>query len=107
MKEINIIVKLYQSKKDHEIKTMKETILETGKTIAIGIYNVLFAFLKVRDDVIVFDSNSGTNYTGNPRAIYEKLVEGYSKHDAYVSTVLTMKERYPDATYWASFVLLD
>ena len=38
---------------------------------------------------------------------YEKLVEGYSKHDAYISTVLTMKERYPDANYWASFVLLE
>lgn len=38
---------------------------------------------------------------------YEKLVNGYSVHDAYSSTVLMMKEKYQDANYYASFVLLD
>ena len=38
---------------------------------------------------------------------YEKLVKGYSKHDAYTYAIHLMKEKYQDANYWASFVLLD
>ena len=38
---------------------------------------------------------------------YEKLVKGQSKHEAYTYATHTMKEKYQDANYWASFVLLD
>ncbi len=38
---------------------------------------------------------------------YEKLVKGYSKHEAYAYATHTMKEKFQDANYWASFVLLD
>ncbi|MBR4198652.1 MAG: CHAT domain-containing protein [Bacteroidales bacterium] len=41
------------------------------------------------------------------KIFYEKLANGNSKHEAYISTVLAMKEKYQDANYWASFILLD
>lgn len=62
-----------------------------------GVSSILMSLWKI-DDRATFEYMS---------LFYEKLVEGYSKHDAYISTVLTMKERYPDANYWASFVLLE
>jgi CHAT domain-containing protein len=62
-----------------------------------GVSSILMSLWKI-DDRATFEYMS---------LFYEKLVEGYSKHDAYISTVLTMKERYPDANYWASFILLD
>ena len=62
-----------------------------------GVSSILMSLWKI-DDRATFEYMS---------LFYEKLVEGYSKHEAYISTMLTMKEKYPDANYWASFVLLD
>ncbi|MBQ9119626.1 MAG: CDP-glycerol glycerophosphotransferase family protein [Lachnospiraceae bacterium] len=45
------------------------------KKIILLYYRILTVLLPVRKDVIVFQSNLGRNYTGNPRAIYEKFVE--------------------------------
>lgn len=38
-------------------------------------YRVCLRLFSVRKDVIIFESNAGRNYTGNPRAIYEMMVE--------------------------------
>lgn len=38
---------------------------------------------------------------------YEKLVKGYSKHEAYTYATHTMKEKNQDANNWASIVLLN
>lgn len=45
------------------------------KKIAIWIYHVWATVLPVQNKTIVFESNLGKNYTGNPRAIYEYMVE--------------------------------
>ena len=38
-------------------------------------YRICLRLFSVRKDVIIFESNAGRNYTGNPRAIYEMMVE--------------------------------
>lgn len=45
------------------------------KNAVILFYKVLTKVLPVRKNVIVFCSNLGRNYTGNPRFIYENMVE--------------------------------
>ena len=41
----------------------------------LAVYRLLTLVLPVREKVIVFQSNLGRNYTGSPRAVYEKMVE--------------------------------
>ena len=38
------------------------------------IYRCMVKLLKVKKDIILFESNLGRNYTGNPRAVYEEMV---------------------------------
>lgn len=45
------------------------------KKIMVGLYHTAFPLLKVQKDVVVFDSSIGLNYTGSPRAVYERMVE--------------------------------
>lgn len=40
-----------------------------------GWYRICRVLFSVRKDVIIFESNAGRSYTGNPRAVYEMLVE--------------------------------
>lgn len=44
------------------------------KKIVIGIYHI-FLKLGIQDDLIFFESSVGRNYTGNPKYIYEKIIE--------------------------------
>lgn len=37
-------------------------------------YRLCLALFPVNKNVIVFESNAGRNYTGNPRYIYEEMV---------------------------------
>lgn len=41
----------------------------------VSIYRGMVKVLPVSKDVILFESNLGRNYTGNPKAIYERMVE--------------------------------
>ena len=95
----------------HNVNLVVLSACETGvgDDLFDGIFGLQRAFKKAGVSSILMslwqiDDKATSEYMS---LFYEKLVEGYSKHDAYVSTVLTMKEKYPDATYWASFVLLD
>lgn len=45
------------------------------KKIMIGLYRCAYPVLIVHKKVVVFDSSIGLNYTGSPRAIYERMVE--------------------------------
>lgn len=38
---------------------------------------------------------------------YKNFSEGSTVHDAYTSTIIEMKQKYPDPYYWAAFILLD
>lgn len=54
---------------------MKDLIKRTGKQVLLLIYKIMRTVLPVKEDVILFESNVGRNYTGNPKAIYEYMVE--------------------------------
>jgi len=95
----------------HNVNLVVLSACETGlgDDLFDGIFGLQRAFKKAGVSSILMslwqiDDKVTSEYMS---LFYEKLVEGYSKHDAYISTVLTMKEKYPDANYWASFVLLD
>lgn len=95
----------------HNVGLVVLSACETGlgDNLFDGIFGLQRALKKAGTGAILMslwqiDDKVTSEYMG---LFYEKLVEGYSKHDAYISTVLTMKDRYPDANYWASFVLLD
>lgn len=54
---------------------MKKQIKKAAKTIMLFGYKIMTKLLPVQKDVIVFNSSMGRNYTGNPRYIYEYMVE--------------------------------
>lgn len=95
----------------HNVSLVVLSACETGlgDDLFDGIFGLQRAFKKAGVSSILMslwqiDDRATSEYMS---LFYENLIEGSSKHDAYIRTVLTMKERYPDANYWASFVLLD
>lgn len=53
---------------------MKKKIRTMIKGITIMLYRCMVKILPVKKNIILFESNLGRNYTGNPRAIYEEIV---------------------------------
>lgn len=53
---------------------MKSSIRNLIKRITIALYKLMVKILPVQENVILFESNLGRNYTGNPRAVYEEMV---------------------------------
>lgn len=45
------------------------------KGLVLGIYYLVTKLFPVDRNIVVFESNIGRNYSGNPKAIYEKMVE--------------------------------
>lgn len=95
----------------HNVNLVVLSACETGlgDNLFDGIFGLQRAFKKAGVSSILMslwqiDDKATSEYMS---LFYEKLVGGSSIHDAYMSTVLSMKEKYPDANYWASFVLLD
>ena len=95
----------------HNVNLVVLSACETGlgDNLFDGIFGLQRAFKKAGVSSILMslwkiDDRATSEYMS---LFYEKLVGGCSIHDAYISTVLSMKEKYPDANYWASFVLLD
>ena len=54
---------------------MKKAAVKLAKKAGISLYHSFGRLLPVRNNLIVFDSNSGGGYAGNPRAVYERMVE--------------------------------
>ena len=50
------------------------TIKEIIRDLAIAAYKIGSIFIPVKDNVILFESSNGRNYTGNPKYIYEEMV---------------------------------
>ncbi len=44
------------------------------KQLVIAFYKVLTKVLPINHKIILFESNMGRNYTGNPKAIYEEMI---------------------------------
>lgn len=53
---------------------MKEKIKNSIRKMALRCYFIMTKVLPVSKNVIVFESNVGRNYTGNPRYIYEYML---------------------------------
>ncbi len=53
---------------------MKKLIKKAMKLPVLLLYHIVILFHKVDKKVILFESNLGRNYSGNPRFIYEELV---------------------------------
>ncbi len=95
----------------HNVDLVVLSACETGlgDNLFDGIFGLQRAFKKAGVKSILMslwqvDDKATSEYM---TFFYEKLINGYSTHDAYISTVLMMKEKYQNANYWASFVLLD
>lgn len=56
------------------IKKCKKRIKKAGKRFVMLLYRIETRIIPVNKKIIVFESNMGRNYTGNPKAIYEELV---------------------------------
>lgn len=59
-----------KKKVKHALKLVKKI----GRKIIIRIYRIETKIIPVQKNMIVFESNMGRNYTGNPRCIYEEMV---------------------------------
>ncbi len=57
------------------MKQLKHYIKKIMKCFVMILYRVETIVLKVNPKVIVFESNLGRNYTGNPKCIYEEMVK--------------------------------
>ena len=53
---------------------LKEALKNGIKSIILFGYHIGIKILPVDPNILLFESNLGRNYTGNPRAIYEELV---------------------------------
>lgn len=56
------------------IKKFKKKAKKKLKSVVIKAYKLCAIILPVNKNIIMFESNLGRNYTGNPRAIYEEMV---------------------------------
>ena len=95
----------------HNVSLVVLSACETGlgDDLLDGIFGLQRAFKKAGAGSILMslwkiDDKATSEFMG---MFYEKLLKGYSKHEAYIYATHTMKEKYQDANYWASFVLLD
>lgn len=63
-----------------EMGYMKQLIKTLVKAGMLLIYHLFIVLVRVKKDIIVFESSIGRNYSGNPRAIYEEIVrQGFDK----------------------------
>ncbi len=53
----------------------KKMIKRFGKKAVMLLYRVESSILPINKNIIIFESNMGRNYTGNPKAIYEEMVK--------------------------------
>lgn len=56
------------------IITLNKSIKKIIKNIIIKLYHLELKILPLQKDIVVFESNMGRNYTGNPKCIYEEMV---------------------------------
>lgn len=57
-----------------QIKASLKQIQKLAKWVILKLYRLEVKLLPLQKDIIVFESNMGRNYTGNPKCIYEEMV---------------------------------
>ncbi|MGF7143733.1 CDP-glycerol glycerophosphotransferase [Anaerotaenia torta] len=58
----------------NRFKKQKQKVKKRLKSLVLGVYRLGVRCLPLNKRIILFESNLGRNYTGNPRAIYEEMV---------------------------------
>ncbi|WP_067089020.1 CDP-glycerol glycerophosphotransferase family protein [Methanobrevibacter curvatus] len=56
------------------MSSLKKIIINTIKPILIALYQLVFHLLSTNKKVIIFESSTGRNYTGNPKYVYEYIL---------------------------------
>jgi CDP-glycerol glycerophosphotransferase len=56
------------------MKNIKKFLKKIAKVPILSVYRIFILFHKVDKRIILFESNLGRNYSGNPRFIYEEMV---------------------------------
>lgn len=75
---------------------MKSRIRKIAKVAALQLYYIFTKLCKVNQKIIVFESNVGRNYTGNPKYIYEEMVKrGLDKKYRCIFMVVDTKIKIP------------
>ncbi len=75
---------------------MKRLVKRAGKGILLFLYKAMCIMFPVNKKVILFESNVGRNYTGNPKAIYENIVtQGLDKDYICVFSLENKAENIP------------
>lgn len=57
-----------------KVRQVIKKIKMFGRKIVLHLYHMETKIIPVQQDIIIFESNLGRNYTGNPRCIYEEMV---------------------------------
>ena len=57
------------------MEQIKKIVRKLIKKLVVGIYHIQLSEIATDERLIVFDSSTGANYTGSPKAIYERMVE--------------------------------
>lgn len=71
---MSLLTGLVESEKDMGIIYMKMIIKKVVKIPVMLLYHIFILLNKVDHTMILFESNLGRNYSGNPRFIYEEMV---------------------------------
>ena len=56
------------------INKIKKIVLNIGKHLVRGLYIIGSYIIPVNDKIILFESSNGRNFTGNPKSIYEEIL---------------------------------
>ncbi|MGB8453991.1 MAG: CDP-glycerol glycerophosphotransferase family protein [Anaerocolumna sp.] len=70
----NSALDLMKRKVKKNIRKTLKIVKKIGRRVVISIYRIETKLIPVQKDIIVFESNMGRNYTGNPKCIYEEMV---------------------------------
>jgi len=57
-----------------KLKQVIKDIKKLAKKVVLRVYRLETKIIPVQKDMIIFESNMGRNYTGNPKYIYEEMV---------------------------------
>lgn len=78
------------------IINVKKIARKTLKNIVLLIYHLIYKLSKVKDNLIIFESSLGRNYSGNPKYVYEYMVsKGLDQKYKCVWIIENKKEPIP------------
>ena len=67
--------KIFRKRTRKKIRKIIKKIKKPIKKAVTAVYHLLLPITPTKRKMILFDSSTGINYTGSPRAVYERMVE--------------------------------